>query len=126
MLSNRKAFLAVALCALVLLLARAKPKEQPAPVAAPEATDLAARVQAYVTATEKVRKDAKKEIPKGEGKPEEQADALEQQRLGLRREIRKLRPNPKPGEFFSAPIAAYIKQHLDAAFAGPAAATIRD
>jgi hypothetical protein len=123
---GKKTLLLLAACALVLVCVRAKaPKEQPAPAAAPEATDLATRVQAYVTATDKVRKAAKKEMPKGD-KPEEQAKAMEQQRTHLAQDIRALRPNPKNGEFFTPTITAYVKRQLEALFNGPAAATIRD
>src|SRR5262245_53810895 len=91
----------------------------------PSVRPFVANVEAYVKATEALRKEAEAKSPEGDT-PEKQAEAVEKKRATLAAGIRALRPAAKPGELFTHEGAAQIVRQLDAALGGPGSATIRD
>ena len=101
------------------------PASTAAAVPAPGAADFEARLKTYVETTKPLRAKAEQSVSDGKN-PSQQAAVLDQRRATLSQSICDMRAQAKPGDLFTPTGAAHIKRVIDAAFAGPGAAAIRD
>lgn len=111
--------------AVLILMGRGCPVSNPPPVPAPGAAEFEARLQKYVETTKPLRAQAEQTVSDGKT-PTQQAAVLDKRRATLSRSICDMRAQAKPGDLFTPAGTAHIKRVIDAAFAGPGAAAIRD